>query len=95
MVCRRGARATIATAGGEEARLEAAASTGVTSIAAIARRWAVTSSSVHPENLRRTLDGDLKRPCIRRAIQAVDTREDRLGAELGSFVELVCETHDA
>ncbi len=38
MVCRRWARATIATAGGEGARLETAASTVVTSIAAFARR---------------------------------------------------------
>ncbi len=52
MVCRRWARATIATAGSEGARLETAASTVVASIAPIARRWAVTSSSIHPKNVR-------------------------------------------
>jgi len=94
MVCRRGARATIATAGGEGARLETAASTVVTSIAADTRRWAVTSSSVHQKNVRGALDGDVKRPsCL--ATQVVGSREDRPGAELGSFVELVRKTHDA
>jgi len=95
MVCRRGARATVATAGGEGARLETAASTVVTSIAAVARRWAVTSTSVHPKNMRGALDWDVKLPCIRPATQMVGLREDRLGAELGGFVELVCKTHDA
>ena len=52
MVCRRWARATIATTGSEGARLETAASTVVASIAPIARRWAVTSSSIHPKNVR-------------------------------------------
>jgi len=94
MVCRRWARATIATAGGEGARLETAASTVVTSIAAVARRWAVTSSSVHPKNVRGALVGDIKRPS-RLATQVVGARENRPGTELGSFVELVRETHDA
>jgi len=94
MVCRRGTRATVATAGGEGARLESAASTVVTSIAAVARRWAVMSSSVHPKNMRGALDGDVKRPS-RLATQAVGSLEDRPGAELGSFVELVRKTHDA
>ncbi len=85
----------IVTAGGEGARLETAASTVVTSIAAVARRWVVTSSSVHLKNMWGALDGDIKRPCIRLATQAVGSREDRLGAELGGFVELVCETYDA
>jgi hypothetical protein len=40
------------------------------------------------------LDGDVKRPS-RLATQVVGSREDRPGAELGSFVELVRETHDA
>ena len=62
MVCRRGARATIATTRGEGARLETAASTVVTSIAAVTRSWAVTSSSVHPKNVWGALDGDVKRP---------------------------------
>ena len=52
MVCRRWARATIATAGGEGARLETAAATVVTSIAPAARRGVVTSSSIHPKNVR-------------------------------------------
>ena len=94
MVCRWGTRATIATAGGEGVRLESAASMVVTSIAAVARRWVVMSSSVDPKNMQGALDGDVKRPsCL--ATQAVGLREDRPGAELGSFVELVRETHDA
>ena len=84
----------IVTAGGEGARLETAASTVVTSIAAVARSWAVTSSSVHPKNVRGALDGDIKLPS-RLATQVVGSREDQPGMELGSFVELVCETHDA
>jgi len=94
MVCRPGARATIATVGGEGGRLETVASTVVTSITAVARRWAVTPAGVHPKNMRGALDEDVKLPGIRLATQTVGLREDQLGAELGGFVELVCKTHD-
>ena len=40
------------------------------------------------------MDGDLKLPGGRDAVKAVDTWENGLGTELGSFVELVGEAHD-
>ena len=94
MVCRQGARATVVTAGGEGARLETAASTVVTSIAAVARRWVVTSSSVHLKNMWGALDGDIKLPGVRLVNKTVSPREYRFGAELGRFVKLVRKTHD-
>jgi hypothetical protein len=59
VVSRRGARATVATARGEGAGLETAASAVVTTIAALMRRWAVTTADVHSENTRGAFDGDV------------------------------------
>ena len=68
--------------------------TVVTSITALARRWAVTSAGVHPKNTWGALDGDVKLPGVCLANETLGPREDQLGAELGSFVELMCKTHD-
>jgi len=73
---------------------ETTASTVVTSIAALARRWAVTSAGVHATNTRGALDGDIKLPGVRLVNKTVSPREYRFGAELGRFVKLVRKTHD-
>ena len=89
-------RSTVATAGGEEAGLETAASAVVvTSIAALAWRWAVMSTDVHPKNTWGALGGDVKWPGVQLTNETVGPREYRLGAKLGSFVELMRKTHNA
>jgi hypothetical protein len=94
VVRRRGQRATVATAGGEGAGLETAASAVVTTISALARRWAVTTAGVDSENTRGALNGDVKLPGGRLASDTVVPREDQLGTQLGGFVELMRETHN-
>ncbi len=94
VVRRRGPRATVATAGGEGAGLETTAPPVVTTITALARRWAVTTAGVQSENTRGALDGDVKLPGGRLASETVGPWEDRVGTELGRFVELVRKTFD-
>jgi hypothetical protein len=74
--------------------LETAAPPVVTTITALARGWVVATAGVHSESTWGALDGDVKLPGGRLASETVGPREDRLGTQLGRFVELVREAHN-